>query len=89
MVCYFLAKKSRQSGMTSHFFVPQGTHGSWRGSAVSGARHCENRLRGVRSTRRPACRAFVYHRSATPNTGRSACRLFSGAVSIPPQGICH
>ena len=27
--------------------------------------------------------------SATPNTGRSACRLCSGAVSIPPQGICH
>ena len=26
---------------------------------------------------------------ATPNTGQSACRLFSGAVSIPPHGICH
>ena len=57
-----------------------------------------NHLRGVRSTRRPAGCTFVWVRntrewslcrSATPNTGRWACRLFSGAMFIPPQGICH
>ena len=48
------------------------------------------------STRRPASQAFVWIRntrewplcgSATPSTGRSACRLFSGAVSIPRRGF--
>ena len=73
----------------------QGTHGSWCGPK---ARQCENHLLGVRSTRRPASRDFVWVRnsrelslcgSATPNTGRSSCRLLGGAVPIPPQGICH
>ena len=117
-MCCLSAKKSRQSGMTSHFFVPQGTRDlgvssidkllfrppgnteSWCGSVVSKARQCENQLRGVRSTRRPVSRAFVWVRnirewslslcgSATPNTGWWACRLFSGAMLFPLQGICH
>ena len=68
----------------------QGTHGSWCGPK---ARQCENYLRGVRSTRRPASRDFVWVRnsrelslfgSATPNTGRSSCRLL-GDPTQPDQ----
>ena len=36
---------------------------SWCGSAVSKAHQCVNHLRGVRSTRRPASRAFVWVRN--------------------------
>ena len=80
-MCCLSAKKSRHSGMTSHFFVPQGTRDlgvssidkllfrppgnteSWCGSVGSKARQCENQLRGVRSTRRPVSRAFVWVRN--------------------------
>ncbi|CAN0361573.1 unnamed protein product [Ascophyllum nodosum] len=70
-------------------------------SSISKARQCENQLRGVRSIRRPVSRAFVWVRNirewslslcgsaTTPNTGWWACRLFSGAMLFPPQGICH
>ena len=84
-------------------FRPPGNSGSWcqqhRQTTFSPPReHADLGVAPKRASARIICVVSAAHDvpqvgilcgSATPNTDRSACRLLGGAVSIPPQGICH
>ena len=84
-------------------FRPPGNTGSWcqqhRQTTFSSPReHTDLGVVPRRASARIICVVSAAHDvlqvgilcgSATPNTGRSACRLLGGAVSIPPQGICQ
>ena len=84
-------------------FRPPGNMGSWcqqhRQTTFSSPRkHTGLGVVPRRASARIVCVVSAAHDvpqvgilcgSATPNAGRSACRLLGGAVSIAPQGICH
>ena len=94
------AKKSRQSGMTSHFFVPQGTQDL--GVVRQHPRHASGRIIYVVSAAHDVSQVGLLFGSATPESdlcvgpqhqilvgGHAGCSVVPGAMFIPPQGICH